>query len=74
MTANTMIEIIHVDTGAIVVCDTLGHVIACDDGLAYAADEIMAALARGESYVLGGGAAAGFAICMAPMTAQGFRA
>ena len=64
-----MIEITDAATGAVIVCDTFAHCIACDDGLADEADEIMAALERGEFYALGGGAAAGFIIQPAPLSA-----
>ena len=64
-----MIEIIDAETGAIVVCDTFSHCIACDDGLADEAEEIIAALDRGEFYIIGGGAAAEFIIQPAPLSA-----
>ena len=66
---NLIIEITDAATGAIIVCDTFAHCISCDDGLADEADEIIAALERGEFYTLGGGAAAGFIIQPAPISA-----
>ena len=66
---NLIIEITDAATGAVIVCDTFAHCIACDDGLADEADEIIAALERGEFYTLGGGAAAGFIIQPAPLAA-----
>lgn len=65
-----VVEIVHEPSGSIVVCDTLAHCIACDDGLAEEVDEIVAALWRGEFYAIGGGAAAGFVIRPAPVAAQ----
>jgi len=72
MTQHIVIEIIHADTGAVVVCDTLAHIIASDDGIAAEADDILAALARGEFYSIGGGAADGFVIQPAPQAAWSF--
>jgi hypothetical protein len=69
-----VVEIVHEPTGAIVVCDTLAHCLACDDGLAEDADAIVTALWRGEFYQIGGGAAAGFTIRPAPVAAQRFAA
>ena len=66
---NLMIEIADAATGAVIVCDTFAHCIACDDGLAEEADEIIAALDRGGFYTLGSGAAAGFVIQPAPLAA-----
>ena len=64
-----MIEIVDAATGAVIVCDTFAHCISCDDGLAEEAEEIIAALDRGEFYTLGGGAAVGFIIQPAPLAA-----
>lgn len=66
---NLIIEIVDADTGAIVVCDRFDHCIECDEGVAHEADEIIAALERGEFYSLGGGAAAGYIIRPAPQSA-----
>ena len=71
---NLMIEIADTATGAVIVCDTFAHCIACDDGLADEADEIIAAFERGEFYTLGGGAAAGFIIQPAPLAAYAAQA
>jgi hypothetical protein len=71
---NLMIEIVHNATGAVIVCDTFSHCIASDDGLAAEADEILAALDRGEFYQIGGGSAEGFTIQPAPIAAYGFAA
>ena len=65
-----VVEIVHDATGSIVVCDTLAHCIACDDGLADDADSIVTALWRGEFYQIGGGAADGFTLRPAPAAAQ----
>ena len=69
-----VVEIVHEPSGAIVVCDTLAHCIACDDGLAEEAAGIVTALWRGEFYQIGGGAAEGFTIRPAPVAAQRFAA
>ncbi len=66
---NPAIEIVHEASGSIVVCDRLSHCVACDDGLAEEVDDILAALGRGEDYMLGGGAAAGFIVRLAPANA-----
>lgn len=62
VTDNPAIEIVDFETGAIVVCDTLAHCLACDDGLREEETEIRAALWRGEFYTVGGGAAACYII------------
>lgn len=66
MTDNPTVEIVHAESGAIVVCDTLAHCLACDDGLREMENEIRSALWRGEFYEVGGGACAGFIIRPAP--------
>jgi len=68
-TDNPAIEIVDAETGAIVVCDTLAHCIACDDGLREEEAEIRLALWRGEFYTIGGGAAAAFIVRPAPVGA-----
>lgn len=62
MPDNPIIEIVHERSGAIVVCDRLNHCLSCDDGLREEAADIRAALARGQIYKVGGGAAEGFVI------------
>ena len=69
---SAVVEIVHEPTDAIVVCDTLAHCLASDDGLAEDGAEIITALWRGEFYQIGGGAAAGFIIRPAPASAQRF--
>lgn len=66
---NLMIEIVHEASDSVIVCDTFAHCIACDDGLAAEADDILAALDRGEFYSIGGGSAEGFIIRPAPAAA-----
>ena len=63
------VEIYHEATGNVIVCDTLAHLLACDDGLAEVANEITESLERGASYRIGGGAAECFIIRPAPQTA-----
>jgi hypothetical protein len=69
---NLIIEITDAETGAIIVCDTFAHCVSCDLGLAGEADEIIAALGRGEFYTIRGGAAAGFVIQPAPIAAYAY--
>jgi hypothetical protein len=61
-----MIEIVDVESGAIVVCDTALHCCSLDDGIRDQWPAIEAALLRGNDYLIGGGAAAEFVIRRAP--------
>jgi hypothetical protein len=73
-TPHIVIEIVDAETDAVVVCDTLAHCLSSDDGLAEEADAIVAALERGEDYLIGGGAACAFIIRPAPQAAWQFHA
>jgi hypothetical protein len=64
-----VIEIVNASTDDVVVCDELAYCLSCDEGLAEEADDIVAALDRGEFYSIGGGAAEGFIIRPAPISA-----
>ena len=68
-----VVEIVNSD-GSVVVCDTLAYLVTCDDGLADEADDIIAAIDRGEFYTIGGGAAECFTIQPAPQAAWQFYA
>lgn len=62
----TIVEIANFETDEIVVCDTLAHILSCDDGLRDDEASIVSALARGEEYIIGGGAAGAYVLRLAP--------